>query len=125
MTDKFSRVSRRLTAVQKQRYDEIRRQAEEDFPPLEPPRGPSEKGALRWPSARHAKHKGSRSSNSPSGLDWPMRIRFATSNMARTRNYRNRRARPRPGLAAGIGRGSLVTAMDRADAPIRSAIWDR
>ena len=46
MADKFNRVSRRLTAVQKQQYDEIRRQAKEDFPPLEPPRGPSEKGRI-------------------------------------------------------------------------------
>ena len=46
MTDKFNRVSRRLTAVQKQQYDEISRQAKEDHPPLEPPRGPSEKGRI-------------------------------------------------------------------------------
>ena len=46
MTDNFNRVSRRLTAVQKQQYDEIRRQAKQDFPPLEPPRGPSEKGRI-------------------------------------------------------------------------------
>lgn len=46
MADKFNRVSRRLTAVQKQQYDEIRRQAKQDFPPLEPPRGPSEKGRI-------------------------------------------------------------------------------
>ena len=46
MTDKFNRVSRRLTAVQKQQYDEIGRQAKEDFPPLEPPHGPSEKGRI-------------------------------------------------------------------------------
>ena len=46
MAGKFNRVSRRLTAVQKQQYDEIRRQAKEDFPPLEPPRGPSEKGRI-------------------------------------------------------------------------------
>ena len=46
MTDKFNRVSRRLTAVKKQEYDQVRRQAEEDFPPLETPRGPSEKGRI-------------------------------------------------------------------------------
>jgi ribosome-binding protein aMBF1 (putative translation factor) len=56
MADKFVRVSRRLTAAQKQRYDEIRRRAKEDFPPLEPPQGPSEKGrvALAIREARRA-----------------------------------------------------------------------
>ena len=46
MADKLTRVSRQLTAQQKQEYDEIRRQAKEEFPPLEPPRGPSEKTCL-------------------------------------------------------------------------------
>ena len=43
MTEKFTRVSRQLTAQQKQEYDEIRRKVQEEFPPLESPRGPSEK----------------------------------------------------------------------------------
>lgn len=46
MADKLTRVSRQLTAQQKQEYDEIRRKAKEEFPPLEPPRGPSEKAHL-------------------------------------------------------------------------------
>lgn len=56
MADKFTRVSRRLTVGQKAEYDEIRRQAKDDFPPLEPPRGPSEKGriALAIRDARRA-----------------------------------------------------------------------
>ena len=88
MADKFVRVSRKLTAAQKQQYDEIRRQAKEDFPPLEPPRVRLRRVALRWPSARLARRKGSRSSNSPSDPAWAMRTRFATSNMDRTRGYR-------------------------------------
>jgi ribosome-binding protein aMBF1 (putative translation factor) len=54
MSDKFSRVSRRLTAGQKEEYDAIRRQAKMDFPPLEPPRGPSEKGRIAL-AIRHAR----------------------------------------------------------------------
>ena len=46
MAEKFTRVSRQLTAQQKQDYDEIRRGAKEEFPPLEPARGPSEKTRL-------------------------------------------------------------------------------
>ncbi|MCL4203052.1 MAG: helix-turn-helix domain-containing protein [Pirellulaceae bacterium] len=46
MSDKFTRVRRRLTVAQKEQYDEIRRQAKEDFPPLEPARAPSEKGQI-------------------------------------------------------------------------------
>jgi hypothetical protein len=46
MAEKFSRIRRRLTDEQKEIYDEIRRQAKIDFPPLEPPRGPSERGRL-------------------------------------------------------------------------------
>ncbi|MBC8874172.1 MAG: helix-turn-helix domain-containing protein [Planctomycetes bacterium] len=46
MTEKFTRASRRLTVEQKQEYDEIRRKAKEDFPPLEPASGPSEKGRI-------------------------------------------------------------------------------
>jgi ribosome-binding protein aMBF1 (putative translation factor) len=46
MAEKFTRVSRRLTAEQKKEYDEIRRRAKADFPPLEPAHGPSEKGRL-------------------------------------------------------------------------------
>ena len=56
MADKFTRVSRSLTVEQRQRYDEIRRKAKEDFPPREPARGPSEKGriALAIRTARKA-----------------------------------------------------------------------
>ncbi len=56
MSDKFARVSRKMTAQQKEEYDEIRRQAKVDFPPLVPPRGPSEKGhiALAIRDARKA-----------------------------------------------------------------------
>jgi ribosome-binding protein aMBF1 (putative translation factor) len=56
MSDKFTRVSREITARPKEEYDEIRRQAKVDFPPLEPPRGPSEKGriALAIRDARNA-----------------------------------------------------------------------
>ncbi len=46
MAEKFTRVSRPLTAQQKHEYDEIRRKVKEEFPPLEPPRGPSEKTRL-------------------------------------------------------------------------------
>ena len=46
MAEKFTRVSRTLTAQQKKEYDAIRRKAKEEFPPLEPPRGPSEKARL-------------------------------------------------------------------------------
>jgi len=46
MADKFTRVTRTLTAEQKKQYDEIRRKAKEEFPPLEPARGPSEKGRI-------------------------------------------------------------------------------
>ena len=46
MTDKFTRVNRQLTDQQKQEYDEIRRQAKEEFPALERPRGPTEKGRI-------------------------------------------------------------------------------
>ena len=46
MADRFNRVSRRLTAGQKREYEEVRRKAKEDFPPLEPARGPSEKGRI-------------------------------------------------------------------------------
>ena len=46
MGEKFTRVSRELTAQQKQEYAKIRRKAKEEFPPLEPPRGPSEKTRL-------------------------------------------------------------------------------
>ena len=56
MAEKFTRISRTLTAEQKKKYDEIRRQAKEDFPPREPPCGPSEKGriALAIRAARNA-----------------------------------------------------------------------
>ena len=46
MTKKFTRESRTLTPAQKKEYDEIRRKAKEEFPPLDPPRGPSEKGRI-------------------------------------------------------------------------------
>lgn len=46
MSNKFTRISRRLTVAQKEQYDEIRRQAKVDFPPLEPARAASEKGQI-------------------------------------------------------------------------------
>ena len=46
MSEKFTRVRRTLTGQQKKKYDEIRRKAKKEFPPLEPPRGPSEKTRL-------------------------------------------------------------------------------
>ena len=56
MDKKFTRVSRTLTAQQKQAYDAVRQEAKEAFPPLDPPHGPSEKGriALAIRAARQA-----------------------------------------------------------------------
>ena len=46
MAKNVRRVSRTLSSGQKQEYDEIRRAAKEEFPPLDSPRGPSEKGQI-------------------------------------------------------------------------------
>ena len=56
MTKKFIRVSRTLTPEQQQEYEVVRQKAKEEFPPLDPPRGPSEKGriALAIRNARRA-----------------------------------------------------------------------
>jgi ribosome-binding protein aMBF1 (putative translation factor) len=56
MAKKLTRTSRTLTPEQKQEYEEIRVAAKEEFPPLDPPRGPSEKGriALAIRNARKA-----------------------------------------------------------------------
>ncbi len=43
MAEKFARTSRQFTAQQKKEYDEVRRRAKEQFPPLEPPHDPPEK----------------------------------------------------------------------------------
>ena len=56
MAEKFTRTSRQLTDQQRKEYDEIRRKTKEEFPPLEPPRDPSEKTriALALRDARQA-----------------------------------------------------------------------
>ena len=54
MGEKFTRVSRQLTTQQKKEYDEIRRKAKQEYPPLEPPRGPSEKTVIAL-ALRHAR----------------------------------------------------------------------
>ena len=46
MAEKFTRVSRALRPEQKRAYDEVREKAKETFPPLDPARGPSEKGRI-------------------------------------------------------------------------------
>ena len=57
MAKKFTRVSRTLTPEQQQAYDEVRQKAKEEFPPLDPSHGPSEKGriALAIREARKAR----------------------------------------------------------------------
>ena len=54
MGEKFTRVSRQLTTQQKKEYDEVRRKAKQEYPPLEPPRGPSEKTVIAL-ALRHAR----------------------------------------------------------------------
>ena len=46
MVEKFKRTSRTLTAEQKQEYDAVRQAVQEEFPPLDPARGPSAKGRI-------------------------------------------------------------------------------
>lgn len=56
MAKKFTRVGRTLTPEQKREYEKVRQAAEKEFPPLDPPRGPSEKAriALAIRNARKA-----------------------------------------------------------------------
>jgi hypothetical protein len=88
MAEKFSRIHRRLTDEQKEIYDEIRRQAKVDFPPLQPPRGPSERGrlALAIREARRSQGLTFEQLAERSGIGDPMR--FAILNTARTLNFR-------------------------------------
>ena len=58
MDEKFTRINRTLTPDQKQEYDELRDKVIQEFPPLDPPRGPSEKGRIALAIRRARKAKG-------------------------------------------------------------------
>ena len=46
MEKKLTRATRPLTPEQKQEYEKIRQTVKEEVPPLDPPRGPSEKARI-------------------------------------------------------------------------------
>ncbi len=58
MAKKLTRISRTLSADEQQKYDEVRRKAKEEYPPLDPPRGASEKGRIALAIREARKKKG-------------------------------------------------------------------
>jgi ribosome-binding protein aMBF1 (putative translation factor) len=56
MVEKFTRKTQPLSAEQKQKFDTVRQRAQEEFPPLTPPQGPSAQGRIA-PAIRAARVK--------------------------------------------------------------------